>query len=361
MVAPSLHLSAMSRPLFKRSRGLIGLDLGTRFIKAAQVRPTMGGWKVAAVHSIPVSVQGGLSASTIKDGVIRKTLAGIPLKSSGFSGRRTVLGLPNELAEPRSLELPAGDEFELASMIEQEMTTYASPQTDFWTCDVIRSDEGDVFRVNAIEVAPEVLNCCADDLTKVGLDCEVIDALPFALSRAVKYVDRDLHKGPVAALDWGAGQPSLVVLNEDGPVFTRSLRDCGLGSGIDQIQSQLGIDELECAQLRTTCGVRHAGNVTSRVSEKIGRILADCMDELLDQLQRTLAFVGQRGIKPRRIWMFGCGATIAGMDQALASQLDIGVRSWQLEPEQLSRTLTSLPSHAVFGAAVGFSLLKLQD
>jgi Tfp pilus assembly PilM family ATPase len=318
----------------------------------------LAGLKLAAVQSVPVQGRQGLCDATIKHGAIRNSLSGTPLQSTGFRGRRVILGLPTELAEPRCVELPLADEPELAVMVEQELGTTGNLQSDFWTAETTRSADGEICRINAIEASPDVLNRCVEDLACLGMDCEIIDALPFALSRAVQFIDPTVSNGPVAALDWGAGHPSFVVVNEDGPILTRSLRGCGLGTAIDQIQTQLSIDEMECAQLLTTCGIQAAGKVTSRIAEQIGRNIADSLDQLIDQLQRTLAFADQRGVKPKHIWLFGCGGTIAGMDQALSAQLDIEVRNWQLAPEQLARPLASLPAHAIFGAAVGFSLLN---
>lgn len=352
------EVSAFSRPLFQRQRGLIGVDLGTRFIKAAQVRPGVGGLKLKAVQSAPVRGQQGLCDSTISHGVIRSSLADTPLRTIGFRGRRVVMGLPNDLAEPRCLELPAAEASELAVMVEQELGAQGDAQSDFWICENVRSSDGDICRVGAIEASPKVINRSVEDLMSLGLDCEVVDALPFALSRAVQFVDPSIQNGPVAALDWGAGHPSFVVMTEDGPVLTRSLRSCGLGAAISQIQKQLGIDELECAQLLATCGVQASGSVTSRLADRIGRNLASCLDELLEELHKTLVFAGQRGVEPQHIWLFGCGGAIAGMDQALSAQLDVGIRSWQLAPEQVTKSLASLPSHAIFGAAVGYSLLN---
>lgn len=358
MVALAPKLSGWSRPLFQRQSGLIGIDLGTRFIKAAQVRPATGGWKLTAVQSVPVQGARGLCDSTISHGVIRSSLSATPLRSTGFRGQRVVMGLPNSLAEPRCLELPHAVPDELAEMIDQELGDDSTKQTDFWTCETVRSSEGEICRVSAVEASSAVINRSVEDLMRLGLDCEVVDVLPFALSRAVQFVDPSLPQGPVAALDWGAGHPSFVVVSEQGPMLIRSLRSCGLASALNQILEQLGIDELECAQLLTTCGVQSGGSVTSRIADRLGRILAASLDELLDQLHRTLEFAGQRGIHPRHIWLFGAGGAVAGMDQALSSQLNLDVRSWQLAPEQVARPLASLPAHAVFGAAVGYSLLN---
>lgn len=151
-----------------------------------------------------------------------------------------------------------------------------------------------------------------------------------------------------------------MILNESGPVFTRSLRGCGLATAIYQIQDQLGIDELECAQLLTTCGRQSAGRVTARLAERIGHCLTEPIDQLFKQLQRTMTFLDQRGLNLTRFWMFGCGGSIAGMDHALTSQLGIKGRQWQLDQEHVSKSLSAIPAHAVFGAAIGFSLLRME-
>lgn len=360
MVALVPDFTAMSRPLFRRSQGLIGLDLGTRFVKAAQVRPGMGGMKLVAIHSVPIAGANPLSRSTISHGAIRNTVTGMRLRSCGFAGHRAVVGLANSLAEPRILELPVSDEADLAVMVEQELQSEGLVQSDFWLADPADTSDGEMLRVSAVAVAQETINRCSEDLARAGIECAVIDALPFALSRAVKFVDRTVDSGrPVAALDWGAGHPSFVILNDNGPVFTRSLRNCGLAAALNDVQEQLGIDELECAQLLTTVGIRRSGRIMARIADRVGRSFADCLAALLDQLERTLAFVRQRGMTPERIWMFGCGGTIAGMGEALTEQLRLDVRPWNPAADQLSRPVRNSGSLAAYGAAAGFSLLNI--
>ena len=355
-------LKTVTRPLFVKRRGLIGIDFGTRMIKFAQLRSSLRSWKLTAVHSAPVVTPQRLTASSIGRGAIRESLTGMSRSARGLAGQRAVVALPTETAEPRPFELPPGNLDELARMLDQELSSPQTSQSDFWDCGSFSGTDSELQRVNGVEVSESVLNRCIEDLSRVGVECEVIDVLPFALARAVGLVNRSGIPGPVLALDWGAGQPLLVMIENGQPVFTRVLRDCGLGKALDRIQSQLGINELECAQLLATCGINGRGEGSRIVAEIISRHLADEVDRLLESLQRTLEFL-QRGHSemPSRMWLFGCGGAIRGLGDVLSEHLGIETRVWELEKDQLSRSLQSLPAQCVFGAAVGLSLLEMTE
>lgn len=355
-------LRGVTRPLFVTRQGLIGVDFGTRMMKFAQLRSSLRSWKLTAVHSTPIATSQGLTASSIGRGAIRESLKGMSRSASGFVGPRAVVALPTELAEPRPFELPQGDLGELARMLDQELSSPQTSQSDFWDCGAFSRTDTELRRVNAVEVADSVLNRCIEDLARAGLECEVIDVLPFALARAIDFVERSPVPGSVLALDWGAGQPLLVLIENGQPVFTRVLRDCALGKALDRIQSQLGIDEIECAQLLATCGIDGRGEGSRIVAEIISRHLVDEVEQMLETLHRTMEFLQrEHGETPNRMWLFGCGGAIRGLDDVLSEQLELETRTWALEKDQLSRSLQSLTAQCVFGAAVGLSLLEVTD
>lgn len=363
MVASTSNSAVLTRPLWSRAQGLIGVDFGTRIIKLAQIRGAGRTCKVAAVHLVPVDGRAGLSSSTIDHGAVRRSLSGMTLRRHGFSGRRAVAVLPTSICEPRAFEFPVGNDREVSHMLEQELNSSGVGQCDFWRCESLTGSDGQLQRITAVDVSERTLLRCIEDQSSVGLHCEAIDALPFALARAVTFAERDRYTGPVAALDWSAGRPLLVLIEKGRPVFTRVLRDCGLEPAIDRVRSQLEIDEQECAQLLMTCGIRGGSRATIEVARVIERLLAESVDQTLGALQTTLEFIKTRSpdSSPGKIWLFGCGGAVAGMDELLTAQLGIATHAWQLEEGRFCHALHGLSGQPILGAAIGMSLLDRNE
>lgn len=350
----------------RRKSGLIGVDVGSRMIKLAQFSRTATTTKLTALRLVPVTSGRELTADGIEAGGIGESLDDISIRKFGFKGSRAACALPTSIAEPRSLQLPRASDEELRQMVESELkidsATGCEAVVDLWSPDEASGEE-EMTKVSALAVRQSVAARCAEDLLASRLQCEFLDGIPFAMARAVSFVD-EARNEPVAALDWGHGSPLLTVSVNGEPRFTRVLRGCGFANVEQATQQALGTDWLQTARLLTACGLSHDKTAHAHAAAvALRRTLTPEVDRLAEQVRRTISFLSiqHRAILPTRLWVFGGGGTIGGIGEELSQRLDLDCESWGLRPNQVDRRLGTLTHISLFGVAAGLSLLMDQS
>jgi Tfp pilus assembly PilM family ATPase len=349
------------------STGLIGIDIGSRFSKFAQVRRQRGRWLIAALHTVRTPGDQPLAEESLLNGVLSRSLAGLNLRATGFRGQRCATLLTGAIAEPRTLHLPDATIAEIDQMIRLELEDDAHGRAngeaiefDFWSSpDAELSDR--TKRVSVVQASRQASETVTLDLRQHGLNCEVIDGLPFALARAVNFVDPQCSRGTYAAIDWGCHEPLFVVVKDGGPVFHRVLRDCGLETAITSIRNEFSASRFEACRLLAAVGICGArtSNATLSIRQAVARCIDPVVDRLLDQVRRSFDFLRQQSghLVPQSLWLLGGGAALLGVEETFASRFDVPCRVWQPATAQIARDVPANGRLAPFGAAVGLSLL----
>jgi Tfp pilus assembly PilM family ATPase len=349
------------------STGLIGIDIGSRFSKLAQVRRQRGRWVIAALHTVSTPGDQPLDEQSLLNGALAQSLAGLNLRAAGCRGQRCAALLTGAIAEPRTLHLPGATIAEIDQMIRLELeddahsrATGEAIEVDFWSSSDAELPDG-TKRVSVVQASRQAAETVTLDLRQHGLNCEVLDGLPFALARAVQFVDPKCSRGSYAAIDWGCHEPLFVVVKDGVPAFHRPLRDCGLETAITAIREEVSFSRFEACRLLAAVGIggTQAGNSTLAIRQAVARCVQPVVDRLLDQTRRSLDFLRQqsRQLVPQSLWLLGGGAALPGVKEMFASRFDVPSRVWQPAAAQLSRDMKSHGSLAPFGAAVGLSLL----
>lgn len=357
-----MSLSSIARRLnlrLTRHSGLIGVDIGSRVIKLAQMESCRAGWRLSAIRVVPLAYNRELTELAIEDGLIGDSLEAFDLSGSGLRGRRAACVLPTGIVEPHCQMLPQVDDSELRSMIVSDASENPDGDAvvDVWSDRDGWDADAPMVRVSAYTLPGSVARRCAEDLMANRLHCEYLDGLPFAMARAVRLVDHDLSLETVAALDWGHSRPLLTILRNGVPAFTRVLRTCGTAAVERAVENALGTTPQESARLLSLTPVSEE-QATGRLPELLGRVAGPEIDRLVDQLRRTMVFLSQQHpeLVPARLWMMGGGATISGIDRHVSERLQMETSVWQLPVWQLAPSLRRLRQQPLFATAVGLSV-----
>jgi len=357
--------SRISTDLFHRPcNGWIGVDVGTATIKLAQVERRGNRWRLAAsliVQRDDVSA----GQSNDSEGLVQRALRSVATMTAGFKGRRTACLLPTSVMEFQTFDIPDSSDDETEQMIQQELEGSAEGDGEprefgFWrTSD--SSTKKDVSPVTVVSVSRRIASAAAAGLLDAGLRCQVIDGLPFALSRAASMALPNHEVQPVATLSWGYSSALLTIAKNGQPVFARSLRDCSLSEWINPICENLGISPDECRHMLAMYGLNASPNrpAAEDVSEAISQLTADPLNRIVDELRKTLSYVQQQfpNLVPDRLLLFGGGATIRNIAATLTQSVGIESTVWQLTPELADRPESIDPSQALLGPAIALSAL----
>jgi Tfp pilus assembly PilM family ATPase len=341
-----------------RTAGRIGVDVGTRMLKFAQCRLTFGIWKVTAVHVLPVAANQLADAAGLSRGLVGESIAGLKLQSMGFKGTSAITALSSAVVTPRLLDLPDGDDDDLAEMVREESDAPATSNVDFWRTRPVQRGKNHMAHVNAVVLPEQPAEGCVVGLEQAGLCCDAISVQSIAMARAVELMAPGDQ--PVAAIDWGATSPLICICRNGQAEYSRVLRNCGLKSAVDAISADLGISELEVAQLLVSFGIDSSRNGGGVVGARIDALLAEHVQRFQQEVTRTIEFIQQNqpDSVPEWLCLFGGGGTIAGIAPHLTEHLRIETRSWELEPGQLDSRIRSLEFQSLFGVAVGLSTLE---
>lgn len=356
-----LTASGVTRRLKSRlngQRGLIGVDVGTRVIKLAQVERYRSTWRLADIRVVPLAHNRKLSGLAIEEGLIGESLEGLKNGPSRFAGRHAACLLPTDISEPEAQMLPQASECEFRSMVQTDgQGSDADSVVDVWSDRQAWDESTPLVRVSSLSVPEGAARQCAEDLLSHGLHCEFLDGLPFAMSRAVRLVDPDAELQTVAALDWGHSKPLLTVLRNGVPAFTRVLRTCGTEHIESAVEAALDATPYQTARLLSLTPIG-APESESRLSGVLNRLLSPQLERAISQIRRTLTFLGQEypELVPARLWLLGGGATITGIDTYIAERLELETNVWQLPQWQLAPSLRQLKQQPLFASAVGLSV-----
>jgi Tfp pilus assembly PilM family ATPase len=314
------------------------VDLGTAAVKLAQVERAGTAWRLAQARVVrrPPSEGAGHPGDDVLDWW-DQACRSEPLRS-GFSGNRAACVLPTARADLRAVNLPDGSEPERRAMIANELDallgeTASRRVHDFW--DICPPGESNLENVNVISLPEDEAAAVVASLGRAGLRCRVIDGLPLAMARAVAMANGEDGAAPVAALDWGFTSATFSILCNHRPVFTRHLRDCGYGAMPAAVSEALGLSPDDAEQLLVTYGVCGPGATQEAlrdVQEVIADVTSGLLNEIVSQLNRTLAYpeLHRSGLVPVKIWLLGGGATVKNMAALLSARINVPVQTWHL-------------------------------
>ena len=347
-----------------RRTGWVGIDLGTDAIKFAQVSRQRGQWQLDRSLIVPVSSTSGSPAGG--DSLVQSLREA--RTSAGFRRRRSACALSMAAMELQTLELPEGTDQEIEQMVSAELSTdhvdgLGEREFAFWKSPPAAEQKPATALVTVVSLVRTKAEDHASAQAAAGFRCQVLDCLPFALARAVA-MQNGSGSEPVAALDWGATAPQLTIVSEGRPRFTRPLRECGTSQLVNSLCKGFDISAGDARQLLSTYGFSTPSGTSekSQLQQVTGQFAAGPLERIVAELNRTLLYLQrqQPRLVPRRIILFGAGATIRNACEVFTERLGTETSLWQLNAEQSSSTGPD-PHQSLLGPAIALSALGCES
>lgn len=365
---------SLIRKLRPRSRtGWIGVDLGSLYVKLAQVELVDGNPQLTEAIAAPLPQSARFDEQSLETGWLSELLREELSLNRGFRGRKAACVLSMSASDFRSVMLPPGSAKETREMISQELTDSGlggadTLEFDFWDGARTSSEPDAATAVNVLSVSRGVATQIAQQLRVSGLTCQVLDGSPFALARAIQMV-ADTPPEPATAvgiLDWSGSSAQFTVVVNGEPAFTRVLKDCGMRPVVESIRAGLELPLEDCHELLATHGIADPGAdgaAISEVQELVAELAAEPFNRLIKELQKTSAFlVSQRPeLVPKAMWLVGGGAAILNAEARLTFALGLPVRPWRLSRRATSATRFRASPVPMFAQAAALSQLGLES
>jgi type IV pilus assembly protein PilM len=349
--------------MFAGKKGTIGLDIGSRYLKMAQLNATRAEYELSLFSMLP------LEKDIVADGLIlNKPRLVSAIKSllgqAGVKKADVVMGLSGQSSViSRVIKVPSITEEELSLNIKYEAEQYIpfdikDVNIDF---EILGSDREEPGMMNVMLVAAKssVMNDYADVAEQAGLTPVIIDVDCFAVANMYEANYGSAGRGAVALVNIGACKTHISVIKNGQPVFTR---DTAVGSNAhtDSIERTLNVSKEKAERIKL-------GEPSEGVSkEVVSGIVEKTSDEIYAEIYRSFEYYksGSGDEEISRIIVSGGGALIGGFTSMMSERLGIPAETADVFrkiglPDKLAAQVGSVAPIAA--AAVGLAMRSAED
>lgn len=235
----------------KASGPVVGLDIGSRWIKAVEIRPGRAGATITGIGYEPTP-----QGAVVEDAILDPAAIGAALKrlftGGGIGARKVVSSVSGQSSVVvRIIEVPKMTPQELKETMKWEVERHIPFPSSEIVMDFSPlsrpSPQGDD---QTMEV---LLAVCQEDVVKRHMDAvlaaklvpQAIEVESVALPRALIFGDADLQEKPTVAIaDIGSVSTKVCVYQNGELVFPRSVPVAGINL-VRAVSEALGVDEEE--------------------------------------------------------------------------------------------------------------------
>ncbi len=272
--------------LFRASKDLIGIDIGSSSVKLVQLRESKGLYHLVNLGVAPLPpeaiVDNAIMDSVTIVEIVRNLVESLKVRTknvaSSVSGHSVII---------RKIQLPIMTEAELESSILWEAEQYIPFEISEVNLDfqILGPDSRDPAQMNVVLVAAkkDFVNDYIAVFKECGLNPTVMDIDCFAIENAFEANYPDLQEQVVALVNIGASAMNINVLKDGMSVFTRDIQ-VGGNMFNDELQKRLGLSSEDAER------VKLGMEMPDTDMEAAADILSDATDNLTQEVARSLDF-----------------------------------------------------------------------
>ena len=308
--------------LFRKSKNLVGLDIGSSAVKLVELKDAKGGGyrlvRTGIENLSPEAIVDGaiMDASLVVDTVSR-TISSLGVRNNDFatslSGHSVII---------KKISLPTMSSEELAESIRWEAEQYVPFDINDVNLDyvVLEAGGGETMDVLLVAVKKDKIGDYTSVITQAGKTPALVDVDAFALQNAFE-ANYPIEPGRVVALvNVGASVTNVNVLSGSNTIFWRDI-SFGGNQYTDAIQKQLSLS-FEQAE-----GLKKGESGADHSMQDILPILRSVSEDLAQELQKTFDFfiATTSTEKIDQIFVAGGSSRIVNLDTQLKERFGIPV------------------------------------
>jgi len=349
--------------LFGKKDSLVGLDIGSRSVKVAEITDSKNGPKLKRFGMADIPA-GAIGDGAISDPASAAEAIRQLFKSSNVRETNVAVSIGGYSVIVKKINVQTMPEEQLQETIHFEAEQYipfdiSDVNLDF---QILGENENNSSQMSVFLVAAkkEMVNDYINLVTLAGLTPCIIDVEAFALQNIFE-ANYDIEEENVALIDIGASKTSLNILKGNSSVF---MRDVALGCL--QVNQKI-MSLLDCSYDQAE--LLKFGETSAKMSaEELNQIISSVVTDWCTEIRRALDFfyTNYPDDQIKRIILSGGGAHIAEFRKLLATEssaqvetLDpfkkIGVDEKTFDPEFIRQIA---PQAAI---AMGLALRKVDD
>jgi type IV pilus assembly protein PilM len=307
--------------LFRKSKNLVGLDIGSSAVKLVELKDAKGGgYRLVKTGIEPLSpeaiVDGAIMDASLVVDTVNRVISSLNVRNNDFatslSGHSVII---------KKISLPAMSSEELAESIRWEAEQYVPFDINDVNLDyVVLEPGGETMDVLLVAVKKDKIGDYTSVITQAGKTPALVDVDAFAVQNAYE-VNYPVEPGRVVALvNIGASVTNVNVLSGGNTIFWRDI-SFGGNQYTDAIQKQLSLGFEQADTLK-----KGEGSGEHSLQE-ILPILRSVSDDLAQELQKTFDFFGATTSTEKidQLFIAGGCSRIVNLDRQLKDRFGMPV------------------------------------
>jgi type IV pilus assembly protein PilM len=311
--------------LFRRSKGLVGLDIGSSAIKAIELKPAGKGYKVGAIGVEPIPpdsiVDGAIIDSVAVSDAIRRLFL-----NKQFKAKDVAASLSGNSVIVKKITLPVMSEQELGESIYWEAEQYIpfdiqDVNLDYEVLDPGTGPESQgAMEVLLVAAKKDKIADYTGVIAQAGRTPVVVDVDAFALQNAYEANYGFEAGGVIVLLNAGASAININILTGGQSVFTRDV-SMGGNAFTEAVQKELNLP-FDAAE-----DVKKGLNVEGVTYDDARPVLRAMTDNVLLEVEKTFDFFKATASSDHidRIVLSGGASRVEGFVEALRERFDTAV------------------------------------
>jgi type IV pilus assembly protein PilM len=352
--------------MFRRTRAVVGLDIGSSAVKAVELKPVGKGFRVAAFGSEPVPQDAIVDGAIIDAGAVAESIRRVFDNNKAFKAKDVCASLSGNAVIVKKITLPVMTESELGESIYWEAEQYIPFDIQDVNLDYQILDPGTgpdsrgSMEVLLVAAKKEKIGDYTGVIAQAGRSPVIVDVDAFALQNAFE-VNYGLEASHVVVLlNAGASAININILQGDQSVFTRDI-SIGGNAYTEAVQKELDLPFDAAEQLKKGIPVDGAS------FEEAQPVLRAVTENVLLEIQKTFDFFKATAASEQidRIMLSGGASRVDGFRDMLHER--IGAPVDEFDPFRAivwdGKKVGGDPAeHAATAAvAVGLALRKVGD
>ncbi|HEV8317461.1 MAG TPA: type IV pilus assembly protein PilM [Vicinamibacterales bacterium] len=352
--------------MFRRSKAVVGLDIGSSAVKAVELRPAGKAYRVVAFGTEPIPPDSIVDGAIIDSPAVVEAIRRVFEANKAFQAKDVCASLSGNAVIVKKITLPVMTETELDESIYWEAEQYIPFDIQDVNLDYQILDPGtgpesrgsmDVLLVAAKK---EKIGDYTSVIAQAGRTPVIVDVDAFALQNAFE-VNYGLEPGRIVVLlNAGASAININILQGDQSVFTRDI-SMGGNAYTEAVQKELDLPFESAEHLKKGLPVDGA------TFEEAQPVLRAVTENVLLEIQKTFDFFKATASSDQidRIVLSGGASRVDGFREMLQERFSAPVEDFdpfrvvEWDAKKLGAEAAALaPTAAV---AVGLALRRVGD
>lgn len=309
--------------MFGNKNRLVGLDIGSKAIKAAEVIENKKGYVLSRFGMVDIA-PGLIEDGAIKDPeAVAESLRNL-FKSYGIKNHSVAISVGGYSVIVKKISVQSATDAQLQDTIHFEAEQYIPFDINDVNLDfqIIGENDNNPNQMNVLLVAAkkEMVNDYVNLAELAGLEPRIIDVDAFALQNVFDLNYEPAAEENIALIDIGASKTSLNILKGSNSVF---MRDVSLGCG--QINQKI-TGMIDCSS-EDAESIKFGEGSEKITAEALSDIISSVVTDWCTEIRRALDFFYSTypDDQIKRIFLSGGGGNIQELRQLLAVETSAAV------------------------------------